>query len=63
MLIALAAIGGTYAFGVLGILLGPLVVSLVAALLKEIQELVSTRPETQLNRDAFEFARSVNRTL
>jgi predicted PurR-regulated permease PerM len=41
MLIALAAIGGTYAFGVLGILLGPLVVSLVAALLKEIQELVS----------------------
>jgi predicted PurR-regulated permease PerM len=41
MLIALAAIGGTYAFGVLGILLGPLVVSLVAALLKEIQELLS----------------------
>jgi predicted PurR-regulated permease PerM len=43
MLIALAAIGGTYAFGVLGILLGPLVVSLVAALLKEIQALVSPR--------------------
>jgi predicted PurR-regulated permease PerM len=41
MLIALAAIGGTYAFGALGILLGPLVVSLVAALLKEIQQLVS----------------------
>jgi predicted PurR-regulated permease PerM len=41
VLIALAAIGGTCAFGVLGILLGPLVVSLVAALLKEIQELVS----------------------
>ena len=41
MLIALAAIGGTYAFGPLGILLGPLVVSLVAALLKEIQNLVS----------------------
>ncbi|MDP3001381.1 MAG: AI-2E family transporter [Bryobacterales bacterium] len=39
MLIGLAAIGGTYAFGVLGILLGPLLVSLVAALLKEIQEL------------------------
>ena len=37
MLIALAAIGGTYAFGALGILLGPLVVSLVAAVLKEIQ--------------------------
>ncbi len=41
MLIALAAIGGTYAFGPLGILLGPLLVSLVAALLKEIQKLVS----------------------
>jgi predicted PurR-regulated permease PerM len=41
VLIALAAIGGTYAFGPLGILLGPLVVSLVAALLKEIQKLVS----------------------
>ncbi len=44
ILIALAAIGGTYAFGVLGILLGPVVVSLAAALLKEIQELrLSTR--------------------
>jgi predicted PurR-regulated permease PerM len=43
MLIALAAIGGRYAFGVLGILLGPPVVSLVAALLKEFQELVSAR--------------------
>ena len=41
MLVALAAIGGTYAFGALGILLGPLTVSLVAALLKEIQPMVS----------------------
>ncbi|MCX6585739.1 MAG: AI-2E family transporter [Acidobacteria bacterium] len=41
MLIALAAVGGTYAFGPLGILLGPLLVSLSAALLKEIQALVS----------------------
>ena len=41
VLIALAAIGGTYAFGPMGILLGPLVVSLAAALLKEIQALVS----------------------
>ena len=41
MLLALAAIGGTYAFGALGILLGPLVISLAAALLKEIQQLVS----------------------
>ena len=41
VLIALEAIGGTYAFGPMGILLGPLVVSLAAALLKEIQALVS----------------------
>jgi predicted PurR-regulated permease PerM len=43
VLIALAVIGGTYAFGVLGILLGPLVVSLVAALVEEIQRLVPVR--------------------
>jgi predicted PurR-regulated permease PerM len=41
VLIALAAIGGTYAFGVLGILLGPILVSLAAALLKEIQEVAA----------------------
>jgi predicted PurR-regulated permease PerM len=41
MLIALAAIGGTYTFGALGILLGPLLVSLAAAVLKEIQKLAS----------------------
>ena len=40
MLIGLAAIGGTYAFGPLGLLLGPLVISLVAALLNEIQRLI-----------------------
>jgi predicted PurR-regulated permease PerM len=45
MLIALAAIGGTYAFGVSGILLGPLLVSLAVAVLKEIQELVSPSQE------------------
>lgn len=39
MLVALAAIGGTYAFGVPGILLGPMMISLAAALLKEIQRL------------------------
>jgi len=43
MLIALAAIGGTYAFGVLGILLGPLVISLTAALIDEIQLLMPHR--------------------
>jgi len=41
MLIALAAIGGAYAFGAVGILLGPLVVALAAALLKEIQQLTA----------------------
>jgi len=45
MLIALAAIGGTYAFGALGILLGPLLVSLASALLKEIRELLSPQRE------------------
>jgi predicted PurR-regulated permease PerM len=45
MLIGLAAIGGTYAFGAMGILLGPLLVALVAALLEEIQELVSAYRE------------------
>ena len=47
VLIALAAIGGTYAFGVLGILLGPLMVSLAAAVLKEIQELASPTLERE----------------
>jgi predicted PurR-regulated permease PerM len=47
MLIALATIGGTFAFGVLGILLGPLLVSLAAALLEEIQELVSPSRELE----------------
>jgi predicted PurR-regulated permease PerM len=42
VVIALAAIGGTYAFGALGILLGPLTVSLFAALLEEIQPLVAS---------------------
>ncbi|MEQ1948372.1 MAG: AI-2E family transporter [Bryobacteraceae bacterium] len=46
MLIGLAALGGTYAFGVLGILLGPLVVSLVAALLEEIQSMLSHKQES-----------------
>ena len=46
IIIGLAAIGGTYAFGVLGILLGPLVVSLVEALLMEIQKLVSQNRES-----------------
>jgi predicted PurR-regulated permease PerM len=43
MLIVLAVIGGTYAFGALGILIGPLVISVAAAILKEIQELLSQR--------------------
>ncbi len=43
VLIALAAVGGTYAFGALGFLLGPLVLSLVVALVKEIQTLMAPR--------------------
>ena len=43
VLIALAALGGTYAFGPLGILLGPLLVSVAAGLMEEIQQLVSPR--------------------
>ncbi len=42
VVIALAAIGGTYAFGALGILLGPLTVSLFGALLEELQPLVAS---------------------
>jgi len=41
MLLALAMIGGTYAFGALGIILGPLLVSLAAALVREMQRLVT----------------------
>jgi len=47
MLIALAAIGGTFAFGPLGILLGPLLVSLAAAVVKEIQKLTSPPQEQE----------------
>ena len=54
VLIALAAIGGTYAFGFLGILLGPLAVSLTAALVKEIHQLVSAEDiaESKASRDS-----------
>jgi predicted PurR-regulated permease PerM len=47
MLIGLAAIGGTFAFGPLGILLGPLLISLVAAVVKEIQKLTAPSPELE----------------
>jgi len=51
MLIALAAIGGTYAFGALGILLGPLLISVAAALLDEIQRLIPHhRPAAKASR-------------
>jgi predicted PurR-regulated permease PerM len=39
VLIALAALGGVYAFGVLGIMLGPLAITLAAALIKEIYQI------------------------
>jgi predicted PurR-regulated permease PerM len=43
LLVALAVVGGTYAFGVLGILFGPLVISLIIALVAEIQAALSSR--------------------
>jgi len=43
VLIALAAIGGVYAFGALGILLGPLIISLVSVLVQEIHPLMPHR--------------------
>ena len=43
ILIGLAAIGGTFAFGPLGIFLGPLAVSLASALFKELQVLSPSR--------------------
>ena len=51
VLIALAAVGGTYAFGVLGILLGPLVLSLAASLLKELRALATTRQAEERTDD------------
>jgi predicted PurR-regulated permease PerM len=47
-LIALAAIGGTYAFGGIGIILGPMLVSLIAVLLNEIQHLINPNDATGL---------------
>jgi predicted PurR-regulated permease PerM len=39
-------VGATYAFGVLGILLGPLVVSLIAALVEDIERGISASRHT-----------------
>ena len=50
VLVALAAIGGAYAFGVLGILLGPLLIALSAALLKEIHQLSMNSAEPKFSR-------------
>lgn len=54
VIIGLAAIGGTYAFGALGLLLGPLVVSLVAALLQEIQKLSPHSAVTAMHAEGAE---------
>lgn len=56
MIIALAAIGGAYAFGALGIILGPLVVSLAAALIKEISLLAPRRKPIPQEKTAEEAA-------
>lgn len=45
LMMALGALGGTFAFGVLGVLVGPLVVSLAGALVKEIQALRTAEEE------------------
>jgi predicted PurR-regulated permease PerM len=42
LLMALAALGGTYAFGILGILLGPLIVAVAGALMAEIEAELQT---------------------
>lgn len=55
ILIALAAAGGTYAFGPFGIVLGPLLVSISAALWKEIRKLLAfpavTAPSVENGQD------------
>ncbi len=51
VLIALAAVGGTYAFGAMGFLLGPLVLSIAAALIKEIQGLVTAELKQESDDD------------
>ena len=39
VMVALSVIGGVYAFGILGIMLGPLIIALTSALIKEIHKL------------------------
>jgi predicted PurR-regulated permease PerM len=52
VIIALAAIGGAYAFGPMGLLLGPLVIALAAALLKEIRGMIpSSTVEVEVPRE------------
>lgn len=43
LMMALGALGGTFAFGVIGVLIGPLLVSLAGALVKEIQLLLADK--------------------
>ena len=50
MLVALAAIGGVYAFGVLGILLGPVIMVFTVVLVREIMCLISDEPELNDSR-------------
>jgi predicted PurR-regulated permease PerM len=47
VLVALAVLGGTYAFGILGILLGPLAISLATSLWKEIQQLNASQGKSE----------------
>ena len=50
VLVALAAIGGVYAFGVLGILLGPVIMVFTVVLVREIMCLISDEPELKDSR-------------
>jgi predicted PurR-regulated permease PerM len=61
VLIALAAIGGTYAFGALGIVLGPLLVSLAAGIIEEMQKLVSASPVAAIQLEREDRGRSSGR--
>jgi predicted PurR-regulated permease PerM len=51
LLVGLAMIGGTYAFGAIGILLGPLILSLAFALVEEIQKLVSPSTDGNIRQE------------
>jgi predicted PurR-regulated permease PerM len=58
VLIALAVLGGTYAFGALGILFGPLLVSLATALVEEARRLANSGTDASEAGESIESANS-----